>query len=311
MGTTILDWPGNPDAYGDSVPLRLAGSLNALVRRGRASELVQFYSPNPLPDADRFWENVTRVLAAQSGDLSALLKRAPQTNEVGRSAILYAGLSWFAARMPQPIRLFEVGASGGLNLNLDRYAYRFAGETFGAAQSPLALEPNWEGPLPPRSVPSILTRKGCDLAPVDIATPDGRERLIAYVWPDQAVRLARLQAALAIAQHHPVSVVQSDAAPWVERSLSPAPAWGEAQLLMHSIAFQYFPAETQARIVAHLEHAGESTTRDSPLAWLRFESDPALEKQFSLRLRLWPDGGDHLLALGDPHGRWIRWQAAS
>jgi hypothetical protein len=274
-------------------------------------ELAQFYPPNPSPDAEAFWQAITRTIAACSDDLLELLKSAPQTNEVGRSSILYVGLSWLVSRAPHPIRLFEVGASGGLNLNLDRYAYRFGGQSYGASRSALTLEPRWEGPLPPRVAPLIQSRQGCDLVPVDIATNAGRERLVAYVWPDQTARLARLQSALTIAQHHPLKIEQSDAAQWVESRIATSPAWGETQILMHSIAFQYFPADTQMRIITHLERAGASATRGSPLAWLRFESDPTLEKQFSLRLRLWPDGSDHLLALGDPHGSWIKWLAES
>ena len=44
-----------------------------------------------------------------------------------------------------------------------------------------------------------------------------------------------------------------------------------------------------------------------PLVWLRFELDPELEKTYSLRLQLWPAGEDHLLALGDPHGSFVKW----
>jgi hypothetical protein len=119
----------------------------------------------------------------------------------------------------------------------------------------------------------------------------------------------RLTAALGIAAHHPVKVERSDAAAWVERNIATTPAWGEQQVLFHSIAFQYFTKDTQERIVAHMERAGASATRDAPLAWLRFEADPELDKAFSLRLRVWPTGEDHLLATADPHGSWVKWMA--
>jgi hypothetical protein len=54
----------------------------------------------------------------------------------------------------------------------------------------------------------------------------------------------------------------------------------------------------QARIGAHLEQIGALATRDSPLAWLRFEK--LADEQFSLRLRTWP-GDDRLLAWAHPH----------
>jgi hypothetical protein len=34
VGQRVLDWPGQPDARGESVPLRLVGGLHALVRWG-------------------------------------------------------------------------------------------------------------------------------------------------------------------------------------------------------------------------------------------------------------------------------------
>ena len=45
VGQRVLDWPGRPDARGDSVPLRLAGGLHALVRRGRLPRLAALPAP--------------------------------------------------------------------------------------------------------------------------------------------------------------------------------------------------------------------------------------------------------------------------
>src|SRR5918997_3321925 len=48
----VLDWPGRPDARGDSVPLRLAAGLHAQVRRGRVPRLAALYPPNSPPEAE-------------------------------------------------------------------------------------------------------------------------------------------------------------------------------------------------------------------------------------------------------------------
>lgn len=308
IGETILDWQGDPDSKADSVPLRFAGALNGLVRKGLLPELKRLYPPNPVPDGDVLWSKVREALAAAEANIAPWLALPPQTNEVGRSAILYAGLCWLTARYPLPMRLYEVGASAGLNLNLDRYAYRFGEDVFGAAGAALFLTPEWDGPPPPNLSPRIVSREGCDLSPLDATAAKDRERLLAYVWPDQAQRVKRLTSALAIAQHHPVKIERADAAAWVERKLAATAAWGEQQVLFHSIAFQYFPKASQERIAGHMERAGASATRDAPLSWVRFEVDPELDKAFSLRLRLWPSGEDHLLATGDPHGSWVKWQ---
>jgi hypothetical protein len=309
IGEAILDWQGDPDSKADSVPLRFAGALNGLVRKGLLPELKRLYPPNPLPDGDALWAKVQDALSAAEANIKPWLALPPQTNEVGRSSILFAGLCWLAARYPLPMRLYEVGASAGLNLNLDRYAYRFGEDVFGAAGAALFLTPEWEGRSPPNLTPRVVAREGCDLSPLDATSPKDRERLLAYVWPDQAQRVKRLTTALAIAAHHPVKVERSDAAAWVEQKFAATSAWGEQQVLLHSIAFQYFPKDTQERIAAHMERTGTSATRDAPIAWLRFEADPELDKAFSLRLRVWPTGEDHLLATGDPHGSWVKWMA--
>jgi hypothetical protein len=309
IGETILGWEGDPDSKADSVPLRFAGALNGLVRKGLLPELHRLYPPNPLPDGDVLWPRVQEALSAAEANIEPWLALAPQTNEIGRSSILFAGLCWLWARYPLPMRLYEVGASAGLNLNLDRYAYRFGEDVFGAAGAALFLTPEWEGGTPPNLTPRVVSREGCDLSPLDATSSKDRERLLAYVWPDQVARVKRLVSAFAIAQHHPVRIERSDAARWVEAKIATSPAWGEQQVLLHSIAFQYFPKDGQDRITAHMERAGAAATRDAPLAWLRFEVDPELDKAFSLRLRLWPTGEDHLLALGDPHGRWVKWLA--
>ncbi|MFL5258271.1 MAG: DUF2332 domain-containing protein [Hyphomicrobiales bacterium] len=298
-GRAVLSWPGNPDAAADSLPLRLAGALNALVRRGEVPDLAAHYPPNPLPEAESFWRALHTTLGERSSEIIEWLHLAPQTNEVARSAVLFAGLSYLASLQNEPMELYEVGASAGLNLNLDRYGYRFGAVQFGDPGSSLQLSPSWTGALPPLVPVRIAARKGCDVSPLDARREQDRERLLAYVWPDQAERAERLARALEIAARYPVKVEQADAADWVERNIRP----NGFPVLMHSIAFQYFPRATQERITALM--AKVATASSTPLAWLRFELDPALDKQFSLRLRL--GRVDRLLAIAGPHGTPIEW----
>ena len=79
-------------------------------------------------------------------------------------------------------------------------------------------------------------------------------------------------------------------------------------MVLHSIAFQYFPVAVRQRIEAAMAAAGARASEAAPLAWLRFELLPEDERT-SLRLRLWPDGGDPLLAWAHPHGSSIKWVA--
>lgn len=301
-GRRVLGWEGDPLI--DALALRLLGGLHALVRRGRLPGLASMYPPAPMPEVATLTEALRVALADADGELLTWLDSAPQTNEVGRSALLYAGLLVLAAETGLPFRLFELGASAGLNLRLDHYGYTLGGEEFGVPGAAVHLAPTWEAPPPPRAAVQVASRAGVDLNPIDVRDPAMRDRLLAYVWPDQTERLARLEAALAEAAADPPLLDKADAAGWVETHVDVAR--GFATVVQHSIAFQYFPADTQARIVAHLEKVGGATTADAPLAWLRYEfivPDRAPE----LRLRLWPGGEDRLLATGHPHGAEVRW----
>ncbi len=297
-GRRVLDWEA--DAFSDALPLRLTGGLHALVRRGDAPGLAACYPPNPLPDDEAFWAALAPVLAGP--DLLPWLESAPQTNEVGRSAVLMSGLLAVADLFGQPMELIELGASAGLNLLLDRYGYDLGGVAAGDLGSPLQLRPEWKRAPPPDAPVEVVRRRGVDLHPLD-ARRDG-DRLLAYVWPDQAERLARLEAALAIAAAEPPQVEAGDAADWLEARLAERQEQGETRVVLHSIAFHYFPEESQARIAAAMDAAGAGATPEAPLAWLRYEFDGG--DRATLRLRTWP-GADRLLAYCHPHGAQVEW----
>ena len=295
VGARVLAWPGDPSGGADAPALRLCGGLHALVHAGQAPDLAKYYPPASLPEIAALGGALTPIL--RNPALLAWLDSAPQTNEVGRSAILMTGLLAAAAQYPLPIVLYELGASAGLNLQLDRYSYDLGRLRTGARDSPLKLAPQWKGGPPPLAEIRIRGRRGVDLAPLEPIRD--RERLLAYIWPDQARRLAQAEAALDIAGRAPPPVEAGDAADWIERNLADDGPPGVMRVVMHTVAYQYFPKAVQARVAARMARAGAAAPPDSPLAWLRFEKLPE-EESYSLRLRLWP-GEDRLLAWAHPH----------
>lgn len=304
VGQRVLDWPGNPVV--DALVLRLAGGLHALVRAGALPSLAKLYPPNPTPAAEPLAAALASILADSSTSARLLpwLGSAPQTNEVGRSGVLMPGMLTIAAETRLPLRLFELGASAGLNLRMDAYAYRLGDTALPLPGAPLTLAPVWEG-APPRAGPvTIVSRRGVDLNPVDLCDPAARDRLLAYVWPEQLDRVARLEAAMAAFAADPAPLDRGDAAAWVASHVALQP--GTATVVYHSIAWQYFPAATQGAITAHLTALGASATAAAPLAWLRYEFGAA-DRPPTLRLRLWPSGEDRLLADVHPHGASVRW----
>jgi hypothetical protein len=305
-GTPLTDrlfgWPGDITSRGHSVPLRLAGALNALVLSGRDAGLAAVYPPADAAEDD-LWAAVAAALARHAAAIDLFLDSPPQTNEVGRSAALIAAGDWLADRYRLPIRLSELGASAGLNLNWDRYRLRLGGQDYGPADAVLTLEPESRGELPPAAAPRITERRGVDLNPLDLSDPAQRLRLLAYVWPDQTDRLARLRAALTLP---PPPVDRGDAAAWLAMRLD-TPGTSGLHLVYHTVAWQYFPAATQAACSAALASAAARATPDTPLAHLAMEAD-ADHNGAGLAVTLWP--GAITLPLGrvDFHGRWLDWR---
>jgi hypothetical protein len=213
-----------------------------------------------------------------------------------------------AAATGLPLALLELGASAGLNLNMDRFALDLGGVAVGDPASAVIVRPHWQGPPPPDAPIRVVARAGADIAPLDAADPAVAERLLAFIWAEQPERLARTEAAIAIARRHPPPLVRADAADWLDSAL--VPAAGVATIVYHSIAFQYFPPAVQARITARLAAVGAAATADRPLAWLRLEmDDPANPALPAIRLTLWRGQGahDHLLGHAHAHGRFVQW----
>jgi hypothetical protein len=251
------------------------------------------------------------LLTERRAEVVAFMVSPPQTNEVGRSFCLAPGFQVIAAETGLPLRLFEIGASAGLNLRFDRYAYDFAGQAWGEAGSPVLLDNDWRGGPPPLGSVEVVERAGCDQAPVDVSDPAQALRLEAYVWPDQVRRLARVRGAIAIAiaNANPASLVKADAAAWTAAQLAPRP--GVASVLYHSVMWQYMPPVTQDAVRTAIEAAGAAATAGSPVAWLRMEPNPQRPQwQMELRLTLWPGGEDRHLADVHPHGTWVEWLSA-
>ena len=307
LAPLLAGWSGDPRA--GALPIRFAAALHALVLSGRAPALATRFPPrSTVFDASADWARIEREIVAHRPFIAAWLASPPQTNEVGRSAVLLGGFLTLARRMARPLELLEIGASAGLNQAWDRFHYRLGEAEWGDADSPVSLAPCWEGPAPPIETPcAVVARAACDLAPIGLEDPAQKLRLRAYVWPDQQARLLRLDAAIGVARAAQVAVERSDAADWLERCLARR-APGACTVVVHTIVWQYLARGTRQRIRALLAEVGERATPLEPLAWLRFEFvDPDGPPQ--LLLDCWPGQRGERLATAHPHGQWVRWEA--
>jgi hypothetical protein len=292
--------------YAAAVPLRLLGGLHRGVLAGELPTLAVHYpSPDSDGDADAAAAVILEVLAAPPDSVRASLRWDPQTNEVGRAAALAVGLGVITQITARPLRLLEIGASGGLNLRLDRYRFERAGVGFGDPAAAVRFgDESYDGALPFADPVVIAERRGCDLNPIDASSPGGALTLTSYVWPDQRERLDRLRAALGIAADLPVPIDRARADDWVAERV--APQQGVTTVMMHSIMWQYVPAAAQRRITAIVHARARVATDDAPLAWLRFEPRPD-QLYPETRVRIWPHApADRLVAASGYHGPPVR-----
>ena len=272
-------------------------------------------------DGDDPWPAFRDFCAANSPLLADLLtRRSTQTNEIGRCAVFVPVLAGVAAEVG-PLGHLDMGASGGLNLLLDRYRYQYRDghgslHEVGPAGSPVTLECGVRGAMAmPRHIPVIADRLGLDRDPIDVTDAGAADWLRACVWPDQADRFERLTAAIELARSSPPRIVRGDVvddlADTVER-LDP----GTHPTLTTSWVLNSLEAARQGAFVDQLDRLG--TARD--LTWCAAESplqtpglpwpDHVSDRDLTHVLRAeWRNGHRtvHHLATSHPHGYWLHW----
>ena len=239
-----------------------------------------FAAESPDAAVAAFSEAVVDTVAGHPDDTAEALTRIPQTNEVGRARALRVALS----RSDLPVRLFELGASAGLNLRADHLPGEYRLEA---------------GPLP-----RIVERRGCDLHPLDPTSASDREWLSSFVWMDDTDRFAALAGALKVAGQVPVTVERTDAATFVEAL---GVVDGATTVVWHSAVWPYFTPDTQHAITGRLAALGASATANTPLWQVWWEPTMDDPRVFELVVRQWtglasgPTTG--VLARGDAHCR--------
>ncbi len=196
------------------------------------------------------WPSFCSVMLARWDEIQAIMfTHSTQTNEPGRCATL---LPVFA-QLPQPLALIEVGASAGLCLLADRYAYSYGNHTLrpddACVDAPVF--PCWatsSTPLP-GAIPRIVWRAGLDLKPLDVANAAEMAWLETLVWPEQTDRVERLRAAIRIARANPPRLVQADLRNGIATIAAEAPK--DATLVVfHTAVLGYLPSEAERRAFA-------------------------------------------------------------
>jgi len=303
-GRRMANWAGR--VLEDAMPLRIAGGLHHLFLAGEARELEPVYAG--LVTDQRSVDAIVAGLAERyDARLLPWLDSPPQTNEAGRSASVMAGLLWLSERIGPRFELNEIGASAGINTMMGRYFYDLGGVQAGPEASRMRIVPEWRGPPPPRAPVEIVAAHGSDIAPLDLTDPKQVLRLKAYIWADATERMARMDAAAALAAQAPPDLVRMDAVEFVPERLAAPHEDGVTRVLFHTVMWQYLPDATRDAITAAMEQAGARASAERPLAWIMLETNRATFRH-ELRVRYWPGGEDWtLLAEAHPHGAWVEW----
>jgi hypothetical protein len=169
------------------------------------------------------------------------------------------------------------------------------------------IRSEWRGKAPPLDAPlNIAARLGNDQTPLSASRNDDRRRLLAYIWPDQADRLKRLEAALDVAAEHAVEVVKEDAGKFLASCMARKAHDGVARVVFHTIVLQYASSQTRAAIKQTLASAGERATDSAPLARFSMEHEKP-DQPATIRLTLWPGGEERVIGQCDSHGAWAQW----
>jgi hypothetical protein len=234
--------------------------------------------------------------------------RSTQTNEPARCATLLPVL----AALPQPLALLEVGASAGLCLLVDRYAYAYddrviepsASSAVNAPRFPCRASPRT--PLPERNV-EVAWRAGLDRRPLELYNDEDVRWLEALVWPGEEYRIPRLRAAIEVARAHPPRQVVGD----LRLDLKPlaAEAPPDATLVVYHTAVLAYVREAEeraafARSVAEVGGVWVANEGIESIPGVPGEpfGEPARQDAFLLCI----DGEP--VAWTDSHGTWIEWR---
>jgi hypothetical protein len=221
---TVASWLQSPDAARDplvqwlveishsmrslNVTLLLAAGLhkNILASKAESMSLAQFFPSaggNHSPGLPKFVAALREAIWNDRQQLADFMnKHQVQTNETGR------GLCWLLPLYDTgwpAVQLVDLGASAGLNLLADQRAYRLIASDgivppldIGLAE-PVQFEVRLRSKLPlmiqhsGQTLPSIVSRTGCDLAPFPLETEDDELTLTSFVWADQVERIQRLR----------------------------------------------------------------------------------------------------------------------
>jgi hypothetical protein len=322
----LLQWVVDVCNPRGDATLILAAVHDRLLAGVDGTDLAAFY-PNltaqPAPPESAYPAFRAFVMAQRDALAPLLAERGTQTNEVRRCSYLLPAFVFAAARTSRPLSIIDVGASAGLNLLFDRYAYDYGdGLRAGDPTSSVRVTTQLRGARPSVApAPNVAERVGVDLSPVALDDADAARWLEACVWPEHVERFTTLRAALALARYVRPRVVAGNAVDRLPQLITNSDA-SAAVVVVNTNVLVYFSEAERGAYGRALRDSGAQRE----LFWIANEhpvflrqagfeqpidaaSDPAALPLAITHFR--DDMREEFVAANvGPHGRWLEWFGA-
>jgi len=240
-------------------PVHLLSAVHYLLLRDPADPLARFFptlTEYPQP-AEEAFADLQRFCRDRRGEILPILQqRTVQSTYVERCWTVMPALSLVANMAGEPLDLIEIGCSAGVLLTFDRYAYDLPRGMIGPPDAALRLTGALQG-QPGTRLPQIAARIGLDLHPLDAASRDDRDWLLALCLPELRAEQERLAKALDVVAQTGIELIEGDALAVLPGALA---ATAGPVCVYHSVCLLYWPEEARNQLDRQLCDA--SRTRD-------------------------------------------------
>ena len=293
---------------GQPIPNLFFAAVQFLLLKKSDSELVGYYPsmcPDPRPVNESFPIFKSFCLDHRAEIEHILRTRLVQTNVIRRSSYLYPDfclISNLAAG--RPLSILEIGASAGLNLMWDKFAYNYGdGEIRGVKNSQVMVRSSFRGnvqPAFPDEIPTIESRMGIDLNVINLRDQNERLWLRSLIWPEHTERIEIQERAIELFLNDPPKMVNGDAVKLLPQLLQDTPSGGVA-CVFHTHVANQIPKEGKMRLFDNFEEYGQ---RHDVFHLFNNIGDSDLHLEYYL------NGEKRRIDVAkiDGHARWIEWQ---
>ncbi|TCW41572.1 hypothetical protein EDC32_1011238 [Laceyella sacchari] len=291
---------------GQPVPNLFLGAVHFLLLQGKEHPLAQYYPSvvaEPKDPSQAFAHFRDFCFTFKDEIITILKEKRVQTNEVRRCAYLYPSFCMIHHLTEKPLSLIEIGASAGLQLLWDKYAYSYGDvQTYGDASSPVLISTEIRGENRPFLLPTsppVATRCGVDLHVSELTDSENVLWMRALIWPEHTDRVQLFEKAAEHFLNESVELIEGDGVALLPELASKIPEETVICIFHTHVANQLSESDKQ-KLIHHVTALAESREV--------FHLYNNLQDRY-LHLDRFIDGEWRtvMIAETDGHARWVRW----